>query len=234
VLQRLGPRAWLSHQTAARHLGIELLHPDGNHVTVPRHRGRAQVPGWQIHRANVEAEEAVVGDMHRLIAPLRTVTDLARRLPHSEAVVAADSALRQGMFTVTALVAVTAVAIGRGAQRLRRLASAVDPLSGSVLESLLRVLLVAHGLTPPRSQYEIWDNLRFIARVDFCWPDARLVVEVDGFAYHSNRDSYRRDRERDNELERLGWHVLRFTWEDVTLRPDYVVALVREVLARAA
>jgi very-short-patch-repair endonuclease len=70
--------------------------------------------------------------------------------------------------------------------------------------------------------------------VDFCWPEHRLVVEADGFAFHADRGSYRRDRERQNDLERLGWRVLRFTWEDVQGRPEYVVALVRGCLETAA
>ena len=70
--------------------------------------------------------------------------------------------------------------------------------------------------------------------MDFCWVAERLVVEADGFAFHSDRAAYRKDRERMNALERLGWRVLRFTWEDVVRRPEYVVAAVGAVLARAA
>ncbi len=71
-----------------------------------------------------------------------------------------------------------------------------------------------------------------MAQVDLCWPAACLIVEADGFAFHSDRAAYRRDRERLNQLERLGWRVLRVTWEDVVHRPEHVVALVREVKSR--
>lgn len=71
----------------------------------------------------------------------------------------------------------------------------------------------------------------FLARVDFCWPALGLIVEADGFAFHADRAAYRKDRERLNGLERLGWRVLRFTWEDVVSRPDYVLELVAECLA---
>jgi Protein of unknown function (DUF559) len=162
------------------------------------------------------------------------VLDLARVLPHAEAVVAADSALRQALFPVSALVAATGAVFGRGASKVRSVGAAADPLSGSVLESLLRVLLVAHGLLPSHTQYSVFDGGCFIGRVDFAWPLARLIVEADGFAFHADRESYRSDRERDNELERLGWRVLRFTWEDVMGRPDYVVGMVRAVLSAAA
>jgi very-short-patch-repair endonuclease len=110
----------------------------------------------------------------------------------------------------------------------------MDARSESVLESLTRVLLVLGGLLPV-VQHEIRDaNGAFVARVDFAWPDLRLVVEVDGFAFHADRAAYRRDRERLNELERLGWRVLRFTWEDVRHRPEHVLTLVRECLTQAA
>jgi very-short-patch-repair endonuclease len=59
-------------------------------------------------------------------------------------------------------------------------------------------------------------------------------VEADGFAFHADRLAYRRDRERQNQLERLGWRVLRFTWEDVRGRPEHVVALIRDCLRIAA
>ena len=109
----------------------------------------------------------------------------------------------------------------------------MDRQAESVLETLLRLVLHGAGLRP-RTQYTIRDRRTFVARVDFCWPEQRLVVEADGFAFHSDRAAYRRDRDRHNDLERLGWRVLRFTWEDVHRRPEHVVGLVRECLGVAA
>ncbi len=48
--------------------------------------------------------------------------------------------------------------------------------------------------------------------VDFVCLPARLIVEVDG-AYHGDRVDY--DRQRQAELERLGYRVLRFSNERV-------------------
>ncbi|MEX1183569.1 MAG: DUF559 domain-containing protein, partial [Gemmatimonadota bacterium] len=52
--------------------------------------------------------------------------------------------------------------------------------------------------------------------VDFCWIMHKLVVEIDGLAYHSTRAAQRRDRRRDATLTASGWRVLRFSWDDVT------------------
>jgi very-short-patch-repair endonuclease len=232
AVRRLAP-ALASHETAARLLGIELRHDGAERLTVARHRSRLRVPGWVVHRADVGPLDAEARDGVPCTGPVRTVADLARVLPLAEAVVAADSALRNGLVTPDEL-ARMARATGRGAVRLRTVHGAIDPKTGSVLESLLRVLLREAGLPTPRTQYRVHDHGAEVARVDFCWPENRLVVEADGYAFHSSRDDYRRDRRRMNELERLGWRVLRFSWEDVTERPDHVSGLVRACLVPAA
>ena len=232
TLWRLGPKATLCHEEAARHLGIELVEDTGiRRVTVPRNRSRVRVSGWTVVRADLRAEEIVTLDGLPMTSAARTVRDLARVLPIPRAVAAADSALRLHLVQFNAVVVPLTDASGRGAARLRQVGALVDPLSGSVLESLLRVLLVTAGLPSPRTQYAIHNEFgRVIARVDFCWPSQHLIVEADGFAFHSDRAAYRRDRMRMNELERHGWRVLRVTWEDVLSRPTYVVALVRDCL----
>jgi very-short-patch-repair endonuclease len=55
--------------------------------------------------------------------------------------------------------------------------------------------------------------------VDAAWPAARLVVELDGWAYHRTRQAFQRDRTRSNDLQAGGWTVLRFTHDDVVNRP---------------
>lgn len=236
VLERLGPHAALTHESAARRHGLELVVDSGvERVTVPRNRGRARATGWRIHRSALGAGDADVDDDGlRLSTPARTVADLCRVLPLDHAVAAADSALRQQLVPLEVLRHGLLPALGSGASRLRAVGRLMDPRSESVLESLLRVLLAVSGLPEPVPQYEVRDGSgRQVARVDLCWPGLRLVVEADGFAFHSDRGSYRRDRARSNELERLGWRVLRFTWEDVVGRPASVVALVADCLRLA-
>jgi very-short-patch-repair endonuclease len=35
------------------------------------------------------------------------------------------------------------------------------------------------------------------------------------------------DRHRDNQAQLAGWRILRFTWEDITERPEAVVASIQ-------
>ena len=62
--------------------------------------------------------------------------------------------------------------------------------------------------------------------VDFVWRDRRLIVEVDGYAFHRSPAAFERDRERDVLLQTRGWRVLRFTWRQVTQRAAWVAAAI--------
>lgn len=63
--------------------------------------------------------------------------------------------------------------------------------------------------------------------VDFFHEGATLVVETDGYAYHSDPDQFRRDRIKQNALTLAGNQVLRFTWIDLNEYPDRVIADVK-------
>lgn len=232
ALAAAGPRAVLSHEVAAALLGIELLEPLAtSRLTVPRNRSRLVVPDWTVVRSDVPEGEQVATDGLRATSGLRTALDLARVLPTREALVAAESAVRRGLADSAELTRRLRATEGSGASGLRLVGELLDPSSGSVLESLLRWTLHDAGVPRPRTQHQVCDEEGTdIARVDFCWPAQRLVVETDGFAFHSTREAYRRDRERLNQLVRLGWRVLRFSWEDVRRRPLHVVGLVVQCL----
>ena len=63
--------------------------------------------------------------------------------------------------------------------------------------------------------------------VDFVWRDRRLIVEVDGYAYHRSPEAFETDRERDVTLMVAGWCVLRFTWAQIQTRRGWVAAAIR-------
>ncbi len=67
-------------------------------------------------------------------------------------------------------------------------------------------------------------------KVDFFWPDLRLVVETDGLRYHRTPAQQGRDRVRDQAHAAAGLTSLRFTHEQVKFEPAHV----RETLATVA
>lgn len=222
----------VSHDSAAVLWGLEMAHRPGQRVTVPRNRSRARFAGVHVCRGDVGATE--VRSALRVTTVVRTVLDCAAVLPTDEAVAIADSALRLGLMTADELATASGQVRGRHAGRVRQVARLADDRSGSVLESLLRVLLTCAGLAPDEAQFVVRDGRVGLARVDFAYVRARLIVEADGFEFHRERADYRRDRRRANDFCRLDWSLLRFTWEDVRFDPDYVVEAVRHELAKPA
>jgi very-short-patch-repair endonuclease len=71
-------------------------------------------------------------------------------------------------------------------------------------------------------------------RIDLAFPDRKVAVEVDGWAWHVDAERFASDRRKQNALVRAGWVPLRFTWHDLAARPARVLADVRAALAAAA
>jgi very-short-patch-repair endonuclease len=100
-------------------------------------------------------------------------------------------------------------------------------LTESQLEAEFARIMLAAGVALPTPQVNIGKrNGRLIARVDFVCRDLRLVIALDGERYHSDRNTFRKDRRQQNDLVLEGYQVLRFTAWDVFAAPEYVVASV--------
>jgi very-short-patch-repair endonuclease len=68
-------------------------------------------------------------------------------------------------------------------------------------------------------------------KVDAVWPDLKLVVEVDGYKFHGDRDSFENDRARDAMLVAHGYRVLRFTARQLRDQPLVVLGQIAAALA---
>ena len=109
----------------------------------------------------------------------------------------------------------------RGTAALKAATRNEPAYTRSEAERRLLELIRAARLPLPRTNARVGPY-----EVDFLWPDASLVVEVDGFAFHSTRAAFERDRRRDAELHRAGLHVLRVTWRQIEDEPEALVASV--------
>lgn len=67
--------------------------------------------------------------------------------------------------------------------------------------------------------------------VDNAFPEAKVAIEVDGYAFHSDPERFQHDRARQNYLILNGWRVLRFTWLDLFERPERVIAEIRRAIS---
>jgi very-short-patch-repair endonuclease len=78
------------------------------------------------------------------------------------------------------------------------------------------------------------DQLVASFKADFFWPAQRLIVEVDGYRFHSSRWAFERDHKRDQVHKNAGYEVIRFTWRQLNEEPLRVVAAIAMALGRAA
>ena len=65
--------------------------------------------------------------------------------------------------------------------------------------------------------------------VDFVSREQGLVIEVDG-GYHSEREQKEDDAIREHDLYSMGFHVLRFTNEEVLYDIDSVIQQIEHYL----
>ena len=68
-------------------------------------------------------------------------------------------------------------------------------------------------------------------RADFLFAKEKLVVEADGWAFHSSRQAFEDNRWRDAQLQAAGYQVVRLTWNQVVNQPEATAALIRSILA---
>ena len=220
-----GDRAVLSHKSAAELWRLRPAKGPRVDVTVPSGGTRARRGAVIVHRSPLPAEDVTVRECIPVTAPNRTLIDLADCAPRRELERAIDEALYLGWDL-----------------------SSLHPLPGRRGAGVLAAVLHDHqaGTTRTRSDFE--ELLLDLCRqydlpqplvnptiegyeVDFVWPQARLILEADGWSAHRSRTAFERDRLRDAVLEAAGWRVIRLTWRRLTREPQVVAAQLQALLA---
>jgi hypothetical protein len=238
----LGEDSVVSHESAAVLHQLPLLDkaPDVVRLTVSTAATptRGQLEGRYV--AALPAEHRGVLEGVPLTTPARTVIDLARIRTPDAALVTADGALWLGMDRLELIDVLDTCAGWPGIGQARAVALMATRWSESALESLARLWFRRQGLTLPEPQLTIRDgDGRWLARVDFVWPEHRTVCEMDGRLKYvgvaADADVARRERalwdekRREDRIRDVGLEVVRGYWSD---RSDNGAALA-ERLRRA-
>lgn len=204
----------LSHRSAATLWGLLPPKPGPSDVSVTGTGGRSRRAGIRLHRSRT----LTMGDVTKrrgipVTTPTRTIADLraASRARRGEFIAQREvrRAIRQA--------GVLGLRIG-GAEEGDR--------TRSELEHLFLRLCEQHELPAPEVNVRIG---RFL--VDFLWHRERLIVETDGYRYHSDRAAFEQDRNRDLELKSLGYDVIRLSYRQVTNEPDRIAGTLAGLLA---
>jgi very-short-patch-repair endonuclease len=222
-----GRGAVLSHLSAA---GLWRLLPgrEGDvDVTVPgRNPGRRR--GIRVHRVNALDRRDVrkLGGIP-ITSPARTIFDVAAVVRRRELEQALAEAYARRLARRSDFVSLLARRSSlSGTRALRALLDDATPaLTRSRAEERLLALIRTAELPAPEINVRIGRH-----EVDFMWRDQRLIVEVNGFRFHSSRSAFEHDRRRDAELISQGFRVIRITWRQIVDRPEALTARLAKAL----
>lgn len=161
--------------------------------------------------------------------PIRTLVDLATRLPHNQLEAAVNEADKLDLVDPEALrQALHDLGRRPGVAILREMLDRrTFTLTDSELERRFLPLALKAGLPRPQTGRRLNGY-----KVDFFWPDLGLVVETDGLRYHRTPAQQTRDHRRDQAHAAAGLTQLRFTHAQVRFEPDQVRGTLIAVAGR--
>lgn len=216
-----GPRAVLSHRDAAALHGIRPSNRRLIEVTVPKWRRAPD--GIQIHTAPIRDDERTMIDGIPVTTAFRTLLDLTQVLNDRELQQALNEAERLRITETPSLAGLCERHARRpGTKRLRDLQP--DPrITRSELERRFLDVLRREGLPLPETNVVV-EGLT----VDCLWREQRVVVELDGYAFHRSRGAFEEDCDRDLTLAAAGFQHSRVTWRGL----DRSVERLRRLLTR--
>jgi very-short-patch-repair endonuclease len=223
-----GPRAVISHRSAAELWGIAGVHTASIELTVPRGSVR-HGPGLTVHRRNLEPAEITGSHRIPVTTPACTLVDLATQVPAHRLEAAVSQADKLDLISASDLPALLARYSRRPGLGILRavLDRRTFRLTDSALERRFLALVRAAGIPSP----ETGRHLNGF-KTDFFWPQLGLIVETDGLRYHRTAASQSRDRRRDQAHAAAGLTPLRFTHDQVQHEPDRVRATLEAVIGR--
>jgi hypothetical protein len=224
-----GPKALLSHSSAAWLSGISRYGPAPLHVTSPV--PRKPRPPIRLHHSRILAEEDWSLEKGIPVTALpRTLLDCAAecRLSHLQRMLERSEELEQfDLGPIEELLARSGRHAGRG--RLRRAIAlyAPVPFTRSGFERRFLEAVLAAGLPRPASNF-----VEAGFELDVYWPEHRFAVELDSYATHGTNAAFERDHLRDEDLMLAGIELSRVTDVRFHREPEDVLKRVARLLAQ--
>jgi very-short-patch-repair endonuclease len=236
ALLACGDDGVLSHDSAAQLWGMretnigsegELDRPRVIHVSVPGDKSH-RLSTIRVHRrTDLVDSDRTDHEGIPVTTPSRTLIDLATVLHRDQLEACVNRADKLRLLNPEHLR--QEVDRHRGMDGVPCLRQLLDrrtfSLTDSELERRFLRLVRRARLPDPKTQQRVAGF-----RVDFLWPERRLVVETDGLRYHRTPSQQAKDRVRDQALVAAGFTVLRFTHAQVTYEPDHVGRTLRAVV----
>ena len=182
--------------------------PQKTHLSVAYNRGMHPSKLRRFDDVCIHREQIISDEERRThVASIGTVLErVLVCMPLKVSLPMLDAARNHGLYDISTL---SIPLTGSRLPRLREALSLSSERARSILETVARLQLVDMGLTP---QIGVW--IEGVGEVDMIILGF-IVIEVDGWAFHSSKEQREKDLKRDRELLRRGYVVLRFTYDDV-------------------
>jgi hypothetical protein len=171
--------------------------------------------------------------------PARTLVDAGMVMPAAFVARCMEAWLADRVVTIAALQRAIADHAGKGRKGVGVLRRVLEErvlgtsVADSGTEAMLAEVLAAHGVPLPTHHHLVGYNGVIIAELDYAYVPEQIAIEIDGYGVHlRSRDAFEADRYRQNDLEVLGWHVLRFTRGMIVRTPGIVAGTVARMHAR--
>ncbi len=229
VVLWLGHDAVLSHRSAAWIWGFAPKPSAVVDVTIVGRDARRHEGISTCRVDEIDGRDVRIRDGLPVTAPARTVIDFASRCTGGRL----DRAIAEAH--VLRLVSERELEHALGRAPTRSGSACVRAAIGddyaaaatrSEAERLLFGLIGQGGLPRPET------NARVLGyEVDFVWRAQKLVVEVDGYAFHGHRAAFERDRAKGQVLVAAGYRVIRVTWRQLEREPLVVLATLAQALS---
>jgi hypothetical protein len=162
----------------------------------------------------------------RVTSPARTLLDMAPQMTERALRRRVNEARRANLLALADLAdAVERFPHHRGARRLKALLSTKGGPTRSEWEDEFPEFCRQYGLPAPVMNTRIAGY-----EAGAVFSDERIVIELDSWTFHADRESFESDRDRDVDRLVAGYWTVRITWERIKYRSGREADRLRELV----
>jgi hypothetical protein len=212
-----GDQAVLSHDSAAALWGIRTW-PTAPEVSAPHHRRR---PAIRTHRTQTLTRRDIRRHRNlRVTSPSRTLLDLQSRLTDRQLVRAVNDLRLAKHLRATELHRLLTAS-----PRIHRLIDPHQNPTRSPAEDAFLEFCRTYRVPTPKVNITLFGRER-----DAVFEAEKVIIEIDGYTFHNNHDSFESDRERDTDAAEHGYLTVRLTTTRLSQHPAHEAARLRRIL----
>lgn len=231
----IGAEATLVGRSAAYWWQMTDIAPSAVEIAVPQRNQPCPRDGVTVIRRAVPSRDRVAVDGVFVTKKAATVLAAVAALGLIAGAKLMDRVLQKSVVALAALEETHARTRGRsGAVLCAKLLALAAGGARSEAERIAHRLLREAGIVGWEADFRVVLPRHGPALLDLAFVGHRVLVEIDGWAYHRDLRAFLHDTARQNALVLAGWVVIRTNWHELKEHPENFVLTVREALSERA